>query len=370
MGQAEVTELGLAMAERGEASGLGAGGEAPAPVELGFVERAPPARLVSSQFPSKVGGRPAWLSLCVPGPERVRCGGCARPLVFLLQVYAPRGRAFHRALLLFCCALPACPSRRFAVYRSQLGRINDFYPAEPQPEAEAPLRPGPGPRLCRVCGAAGPKSCSRCRRAHYCGKEHQSADWRAGHRAACGRPGEAADRTSSPNILFPEYELVMELEEEQIVGSEDTEDQKLEDLKMCMESLSTASSDCETQPLDEKELEAMAKHETKEDQIFNKFKRTTALAPEQVLRYCRGGSPLWVSGENIPTDTDIPNCSCGAKRVFEFQVMPQLLYQLKVDRLGESLDWGTLVVYTCEQSCDHGNEYSPEFLWKQDFSAD
>ncbi|XP_067900315.1 programmed cell death protein 2 [Heterodontus francisci] len=346
-----MADPGLAMAPSGELS---------ASVELGFVERAAPARLLSSQFPSKVGGRPAWLSLQLPGPERLQCGGCARPLLFLLQVYAPRVRAFHRALFIFCCAFPACPRRRFAVYRSQLGRINDFYSAEPEPEA--PPGPRPGLRLCRVCGASGPKSCSRCRQAHYCGKEHQRLDWRAGHRVACGRPGEADSNLSSLNILFPEFELVMELEE--------SEDQKLGDLNKCVESLSATHSDCVTETIDEQELEAMAKHESKEDHIFAKFRRRMALAPDQVLRYCRGGSPLWVSGETIPSTSDIPNCSCGAKREFEFQVLPQLLNHLKVDCLGESLDWGTLIVYTCEESCDHGNEYSAEFLWKQDFSAD
>ncbi|XP_038663919.1 programmed cell death protein 2 isoform X2 [Scyliorhinus canicula] len=332
-------------------------------VELGFVEPAAPARLLSSQFPSKVGGRPAWLSLQLPVPERLLCGGCRRPMVFLLQVYAPRDCAFHRALLIFCCAVPACPRRRFAVFRSQLGRINDFYGPDPEPEPEPEALPGtrPGPRLCRVCGASAPKSCSRCRWAHYCGKEHQSLDWKAGHREACGRPGEAAGSLSSPNILFPEFELVMELE--------DSDDQKLENLK-CLESMSAAESDCVTEAIDEQELEAMAKHESKEDRIFAKFKRRVALAPDQVLRYCRGGCPLWVSGENIPSKTDIPNCPCGAKREFEFQVMPQLLNYLKVDCLRESLDWGTLCVYTCEQSCDHGNEYCTEFLWKQDFSAE
>ncbi|XP_060687874.1 LOW QUALITY PROTEIN: programmed cell death protein 2 [Hemiscyllium ocellatum] len=347
-------------------------GEASAPVELGFVEPAPAVRLLSSQFPSKVGGRPAWLSRQLPEPERLRCGGCARPMIFLLQVYAPRGRAFHRTLLVFCCAHSPCPRRRFAVFRSQLGRINEFYSPEPQPEPEAEPPPGPGPgpgragagaglRLCRVCGASGPKSCSRCRWAHYCGKEHQSLDWKAGHREACGQALGKAGSLSSLNILFPEFELVMELE--------DSEDQERENVT-CGEPLVAAGHDCVTEGLDHEELEAMAKHESKEDRIFAKFKRRIALAPDQVLRYCRGGSPLWVSEENVPSDVDIPSCACGAKREFEFQVMPQLLNHLKMDSFGESLDWGTLVVYTCEQNCDHGNEYSAEFIWKQDFSAD
>lgn len=40
----------------------------------------------------------------------------------------------------------------------------------------------------------------------------------------------------------------------------------------------------------------------------------------QVLRYCKGGQPLWVSAENKARAEDIPNCSCGAHREFEFQV--------------------------------------------------
>lgn len=50
--------------------------------------------------------------------------------------------------------------------------------------------------------------------------------------------------------------------------------------------------------------------------------------------------------------------------------MPQLLIDLKVDSTEASIDWGTLVIYTCADSCDHGNKYVPEFIWKQDFSMD
>lgn len=41
----------------------------------------------------------------------------------------------------------------------------------------------------------------------------------------------------------------------------------------------------------------------------------------QVLRYQRGGSPLWVTDKSAPpADTCIPNCDkCGARRSFEFQ---------------------------------------------------
>nr|XP_021151716.1 programmed cell death protein 2 [Columba livia] len=170
------------------------------------------------------------------------------------------------------------------------------------------------------------------------------------------------------DFLFPEYEILIEPEffsvdpnDEQ--GAVDTS----KDPKEQEELRATGSAGEAFQSLDEETLEAMAKHETEEDKIFQTT-RTSALF--QIIRYCRGGKgPIWVSGENIPEEKDIPSCSCGAKRIFEFQIMPQLLNHLQVDSLGESIDWGTLVVYTCADNCGAGNEYLEEFIWKQDFSA-
>lgn len=45
------------------------------------------------------------------------------------------------------------------------------------------------------------------------------------------------------------------------------------------------------------------------------------LCISKVLRYCKGGSPLYVSAEHVLNEEDIPKCPCGAKRIFEFQVM-------------------------------------------------
>ncbi|KAJ0581316.1 putative programmed cell death protein [Helianthus annuus] len=36
----------------------------------------------------------------------------------------------------------------------------------------------------------------------------------------------------------------------------------------------------------------------------------------------------------------------------QVQILPQLLYFLKVENDYNSLDWATIVVYTCEASCD------------------
>ena len=77
----------------------------------------------------------------------------------------------------------------------------------------------------------------------------------------------------------------------------------------------------------------------------------------------------------------------GAPRTFEFQLMPQLLCSLeaeegdlealvaaaKAEAAGgaspESLDWGTVAVYTCSASCEAASGascvYSDEFVWHQ-----
>ncbi|TEA29172.1 hypothetical protein DBR06_SOUSAS21610002 [Sousa chinensis] len=288
--------------------------------ELGFVEAAPAWRLRSEQFPSKVGGRPAWLGAAgLPGPAGLACALCGRPLAFLLQLYAPlpgRADAFHRSLFLFCCRTPPCCAG-LRVFRNQLPRRNDFYAYEP-PSEDPPLETGEsvclqlesGAHLCRVCGCLGPKTCSRCHKAHYCSKEHQTLDWRLGHKQACTQEGETP----------------------------------------------------------EEELDSMAKHESREDRIFQKFKTKISSEPEQILRYGRGIAPIWISGENIPQEKDIPDCPCGAKRIFEFQVMPHLLNYLKADRLGRSVDWGVLAVFTCAESCGLGTGYTEEFVWKQDIT--
>ncbi|XP_012669778.2 programmed cell death protein 2 isoform X2 [Clupea harengus] len=338
-------------------------------VMLGFVEEADAWQLCSPQFPSKVGGGPAWLSQSdLPTLSNLTCAKCQLPTAFLLQVYAPivgQDCSFHRTLFVFCCKTPTCHTRNnnqcFKVFRSQLSRKNDFYPYEPPLDEECEESGGDLAlesriKLCRLCGCPGQKACSRCHAVIYCSKEHQTIDWKHSHKKECCKEATITVVHTSP-FLFPEFELVTEPEQ---FGGKD--------------ELTVDVEDSETNPtdndLDENELEDMALHETQDSKVVQKFKQRTSVEPHQVLRYERGGSPLWVSSEHKPHEENIPKCPCGAKRFFEFQVMPQLLINLKVDSTDASIDWGTLVVYTCADSCDQGNKYVPEFIWKQDFYMD
>ncbi len=98
----------------------------------------------------------------------------------------------------------------------------------------------------------------------------------------------------------------------------------------------------------------------------------------QVLRYIRwdssGNGALWVSSKGRLRSCPPPCEMCGSERLFEFQVMPQLIHAVPMQREEDfscsGLDWGVLAVYTCTKSCSSVTEpgrgcYMKEFVWWQ-----
>lgn len=107
------------------------------------------------------------------------------------------------------------------------------------------------------------------------------------------------------------------------------------------------------------------------------------------------GAPLWISSVN-KLDGPIPPCeNCGAPRLFEIQIMPQILsYVLQGLKAtvsatgpagveGVDLDFGTLAIYTCSKSCtekakidgtlsgeSENSPYLEEILWVQPAGED
>ncbi|XP_053684145.1 programmed cell death protein 2 [Sabethes cyaneus] len=334
-------------------------------VELGFVEPCEDWLLSNKFFRSKVGGKPAWLDLKnIPLPKDLLCEECGDPCVFLCQVYAPLDeseRCFHRMLFLFVCLRATCyrPNQcnNILVYRSQLPRRNDYYDFDP-PNEETRAEPVPSPvPLCAVCGCHGPQKCSRCKQANYCGVVHQRIDWKHGHKSSCS--GEV-NQSEPTKILFPQNEIVTEpekIEQKSNLSEQENEQKQMEEY----ERLSKQGKTGELSELSESELDKYS--EQVDDKTFARFRKRIEAEPEQVLRYDRKGSPLWIS-DVLPEA--VPDCeNCGAARVFEFQIMPQLLNNLD----NSNIDWGTLAVYTCEQSCDRPDHaYAKEYVFKQDVS--
>ena len=70
--------------------------------------------MTSAYFPSKVGGKPAWL-IPEKAPE-LECQVCSTPLVFLLQLYCPlSSKDEHRQLVLLSCLGPECVGKQSAI---------------------------------------------------------------------------------------------------------------------------------------------------------------------------------------------------------------------------------------------------------------
>ncbi|XP_045158815.2 programmed cell death protein 2-like [Mercenaria mercenaria] len=344
-------------------------------VELGFVENSEEFLLRSRFFPSKLGGRPAWLSLeSIPTTEQLSCVECMKPTIFLLQVYSPctlKLETFHRTLFIFVCSNPDCcktnSNKNLHVFRSQLPRENKFYSSDPSPEIEVQNEVDASlfNKLCVVCGCLGLKTCSKCHNVNYCSKEHQTVHWKSGHKVGCNLSKEADVSTKEVKFdcLFPEMELVTEPEnnesEKDCVEKTDEEKMKEYDEFLKKENVSQTCGE-----MSEAELQKMASKESENDKQLRRFKKRISQEPEQVLRYDKGGEPLWIASD--PKPEVIPDCKCGAKRQFEFQVLPHLLSFMNVDKLGASIDWGTLCVYTCSENCSIGNTYSREYIFKQD----
>jgi pre-rRNA-processing protein TSR4 len=187
-------------------------------IDLGFlIEDTPSWKLEGRFFPSKLGGKPAWLALGKPPSlAQLSCGTCKKPMSFLLQIYAPieagdddqeKVDTFHRSLFVFLCRSALCSEGNVAVFRCQLARRNSYYPFEPCDEDDEKHVPGTrlGDRTatCWVCGVpTDGKKCGACKVASYCSPEHQKMDWRGGHKAKCGSENEPGSSENSKWLCY------------------------------------------------------------------------------------------------------------------------------------------------------------------------
>uniref|UniRef100_N1QPS3 Programmed cell death protein 2 n=1 Tax=Aegilops tauschii TaxID=37682 RepID=N1QPS3_AEGTA len=316
-----------------------------AEVMLGFLEKPKhPGLLLRHLFPSKAGGIPAWLDpVNLPTGNSSCCGFCGEPLHFVLQIYAPiesNAAAFHRTLFMFMCPSMAClhrdqhkqwtrnqgnPRRSVRVFRCQLPRTNVFYSSEP------PSRNNSDKPLC--AGGSFP----------FC-----SVTWHLRFTV----PNKFVPARTS----WPEYQIA--IDDEVDLDSDGCDEDSSKSLVMQKHG---KPDDTMQSWMDQFEADA-------DNQCWAYFQERVSRAPEQVLRYCRDPNvkPLWALSAGRPSNPDIPSCSyCKGPLCYEFQIMPQLLYYFGVRNEPDSLDWATIVVYTCQGSCDQNISYKEEFAWVQ-----
>ncbi len=310
-----------------------------------------------ADFPSTIGGRPFWpRSVALLRSESLlTCPTCGQSMPLLAQVYAPLewvSEAFHRFVMVFVCTKATCWKSRdcVAVLRSQLGKEVSLQ----DPAAQLNM-------TCRVCGKPAFKSCGKCHKQHYCCQAHQVADWRSGHKQRCGeeKEGDATMVPPDPHIVLKRMEIVSE-REEYVYDREEVKEAAETNMALMTQELRA-----KMMPPTAAESKMMEQSK-KADSTFLKFQARTRDYPDQVLRYSFGAKkPLWVNAAQQLIG-EPPKCEqCGGRRVFELQLMPQLLFLLKVDVQEETaMDWSSIVVYTCEASCKADETgYSKEFAF-------
>ncbi|KAL2239015.1 UNVERIFIED_CONTAM: Programmed cell death protein 2-like protein [Sesamum indicum] len=374
------------------------------PMTLGFVEKPKnPWTLLRQYFPSKAGGTPAWLDpINLPSEKSSLCDFCGEPLQFLLQVYAPlpEESTFHRTLFVFMCPSMTCllrdqheqwkrhpetPSRSVKVFRCQLPRVNSFYSSEAPAEdgTEQPLTAGGNP--CPPFPPAHhPKKFALCVMDVSTNTDHMPAKQNcvigAGHGkgikfvVAVEKHGIVPGNTRlligglvtqvTKSSVGRWTHLTKNLNQYEIANEDEGElDEEMANDEGSASSLISRSRTDGSFG----KLQTYFKGNG-ENRSWASFQERISLAPEQVLRYSSSAEakPLWPVSSGRPSKLDIPKCNyCGGTRGFEFQVLPQLLYFFHVKDSEDSLDWATIVVYTCEASCEGGVGYKEEFAWVQ-----
>jgi pre-rRNA-processing protein TSR4 len=368
-------------------------------IVLGFAEHVrSPASFDPKRFPSKLGGLPVWLYGRHRIPSSLRCRCCNGVLAFLLQLYAPiaeQGHAFHRTVYVFVCRERGCAGGAGSVRAlcAQLPRRNRIYSYDAESDSsdcedhcravEVGKRTSDAVTKqhvpCALCGFAASSRCGRCSSVSYCSRECQKVDWKIGHKSLCyasdGMPSREVPSTSNANIArvswrFEEFEIVHE--QCLPLRESDTADQGLTGAVSGKAGVVGTLQDVDVKELPDSLFKNIhrAGPARRADPAFQRFSDVMRGAPDQIVRYWRGGRPLWASriGRVAESDEALICERCGGRRVFEFQVVSQVLYYIGVDKRRDlrsddggcgGLDWATVVVFSCENSC-RGNGASED----------
>ncbi|XP_072373890.1 programmed cell death protein 2-like isoform X2 [Scyliorhinus torazame] len=324
----------------------------------------------SSWDTSKAGGSPD----CVPGitMQYPDCSQCTSPLIHVVQVYCPlEDSPYHRTINVLACPRPGCwgRSESWKVIRSQCQQTAQKLETRTEnalvsvtardwcDEADdwgAEDCPGPGTEGSVSFGAAEPAPCPSDREVRV-----QTSRLEAlGLREKAQGMGLV---TQTPVAAFqPFYINVMEEEEHSPATAFSHEQELLREYQrregVNVEELSVSS--CEDDGVTERYEKSKARHG---DRTFVKFMKQISSCPEQILRYCWNGSPLLISSPTVAFESATPVCeTCASPRVFEFQLMPALVNMLKSATTEEaSVEFGTVLIYTCERSCWSPSNQSP-----------
>ncbi|XP_012683194.2 programmed cell death protein 2-like [Clupea harengus] len=325
----------------------------------------------STFLTNKIGGEPDRLpAVFLRYPS---CSLCSSPLAHVVQVYCPlEASPYHRTVTVFACANSDCHGKcdSWKVLRSQC--------------LESDIRSSTeGAWVEATAGQEVPMaSTDWCDDADDWGVEEDSGETLTASQTPSTTATEAAPDVScqlqslsistveDPQVKGPIFQpfYISVVEESDFAWDSGMEhaQELLQEYEQREGATVAELGGCEGG-----EGERYEKTEARHgDAVFTDFMKKISLCPEQVLRYCRKGSPLFISKPPSDVKQIVPPCShCGSSRTFEFQLMPALVSLLRIyDPNSElAVEFGTVLVYTCQSSCWISGSSSPmeEFAFVQ-----
>ena len=356
--------------------------------DLGFLEeQKDKTQLHAVCFPSKVGGEPQWLDPSVNPKQMVEANATKRRMDFLLQIYAANDvedslntNAFHRTIYVFTSidGDKVFEKGKIRAVRSQLARVNEFYGTTPAPrrgvresddlrveemirEFEAKKRAIKTKVKMTLSGGNGSES-----------KEEEEE-------MKMKMKTKTKTKNENENTVYPEFEIVVEpesdadeascssMDSEGVVADANDDDNKKTSANTNKKKNFQSIGD---EAITETDLKEIASGVIDSDaQRLATFSVKLAKFPDQVLRYCpaQNAKAMWPSKSLAPDDRNIPDCPrCRGKRRFEFQILPTIVSFIvpkeSVELNDSSLDFGSIAVYTCSQSCALEGEYAEEYV--------
>jgi len=257
---------------------------------------------------TKVGGVPHWICAEPSEFSACNCPHCGSKLGLLVSADCPVSSGYDRVIFLFIC--PRCGKEARAWRQKKISPLEDE-DIIPIPKAPEPVKEKNTNDLLAALDAfnMAPTPTQTTNKQQKKGKKKPKVQYETG-----AFPAYYVSIFDEPEaMLDPDRPVI-------ISGSAD----------------STGSD--------------MAEEDGAEvDPILVEFNERISRVPNQVLRYSRGSEPLLQD----PLEIVAPPCPCcGAPRVFEFEVIPTVIYMLAPD--SEELDFGPILVYTCANDCGEG----------------
>jgi hypothetical protein len=259
---------------------------------------------------SFIGGRPLWAGNA-DGPEIV-CSECGSALVQVTQMWAPLEGLRRRSLHLFVCAQCRDPPGQWRAFRSQTS--DPFSDSEDEEDGGKKTQQ----QLVQVPAVG------------FADVDDATLDALLAANAVREKKKPTKKKKSKKKKARKKELPVWEGCEIQPCWLDVVEKRPPKRAAVSEKQADEAAAALERLVLEaakDKESWGGEEFETgsRESKTFRVFQKALGRDPSRVVRYQRDGAPLWIS-EPPPSDTP-PDCArCGARTVFEMQLLPTLLY--------------------------------------------